>query len=113
MISSALQAVIVRTMMGLLAEHKVVSVEEKDLIAILMGAKLAADTQECSFAIKHLKQAEILQNGRGTKLNLSGTGLVLGTTVTLPPDVGTAIEEAMNSIWGGPNEHYAAAPDLT
>lgn len=104
MISSALQRVVVRTLMGMLAEHGITSVEEQELAAILLDAKLAADRQECSVAIKYLKHADILQNGRGTRINLSGTGLALGANLALPAEVGAALQDSINRILGQQTE---------
>ena len=99
MIGSALQRAIVRTMLGLMAERGLQRIEEANLIAILLEAGIAINPQECHNALSTLKSADIIQNGHGTKLNLSGTGMALGTTIALPPAISISLRKSIDLIF--------------
>ena len=97
MVSSDLQSIILRILIAHLAEREEKALEIGYISQGLLRAGVAPNEEACKSAVHHLLATSILKNGQGSKVSLTGTGLVLGMGVALPESVELALQNSFTS----------------
>jgi protein-disulfide isomerase-like protein with CxxC motif len=93
MISSNIQKIILRSLMAFYADDQD-AVEKEFIVKAVVDAGLAPNEVACRHAIDHLLNSSIITNGHGSKVSLSGGGLILGMGVRLSPQVEKQLHES-------------------
>lgn len=87
MIGNALEQAILRSMLGVLTSSRKRSVDRNALVHALVEQGLVEAQSDADAAVNSLERGEFILNGDGRNIRLSGSGMVLGLGLELPPEV--------------------------